>query len=56
MSSGAPALSFIACRKRFVPEEATVPRFVSTSPAVMPMPLSVTASVPAPLFGTSWMR
>ena len=56
MSSGAFALSFIAWRKRFVPEEATVPRFLSTSSAVMPMPLSVIASVPFSLFGTIWMR
>ena len=39
-----------------MPEEATVPRFFSTSSAVMPMPLSDTTSVPFSRFGTIWMR
>jgi len=37
--------------KARVPERAIVPMFSSTSDMVMPMPLSLMVSVPAPLSG-----
>ena len=47
-----PSLAFISVRKASVPLWAMVPRFVSSSSFVMPMPLSVIVSVRACLSGS----
>ena len=57
MSSGrdSPPFSFSISRNFFVPDDAMVPRFCSSSAASMPMPLSEIISVFAPLSAAIWI-
>jgi len=57
MSSGLSFTSWLfkASRNSFVPERAMVPRDSMVSSRVMPMPLSLTVSVPASLSTASFI-
>ena len=55
MSTASPCLSALAALNSSEPEWAMVPRFFSSSSAVMPMPLSEMVSVRASLLGVTVM-